>query len=348
MAKKVLVSADNIVFALLPGSTGEFSKQGQSVSDTVLGETYKSSITGAITWSITSNSIYKGFVGFQAKLLRPGTPVTIAGASTSLVAGKTYQITNTAQRVMDRSAVVAVFDGVTNVTSSVESIDYLFGMVTFVSTFTPVGTITLDYDYLPLQTLGKYTSYTLTQTSEAIKTSDSPTLATNGGFDTHIPGLKTVTMALPAIFSVADGWGTILAARDELIIEINPDGLGGNGSVGRGFFRLISDSQSGDVGALEEETLNFELSVPFASTGPSIARPFGWVHGTNSPIPAAIKILLSAWETDTTAFARYLHDGVNGWGGEVVVTDVTLTGGNDAPNTFAASFTGSGAFVAIP
>jgi hypothetical protein len=344
-AKQVLISSDDVTYSLLPGGTGELTRDGAAIVDTIFGQDYKSEITGPIAWAMNANAIYKGYPGYTCSIKKPGTSTAFTSEATTLVSGKTYQITDTTKRVWDRATAPTVYDNAVDHTSDVESIDFLFGRVTFKAAYTVTGPITVDGHYFPLQSLGKYTSYTLTQTAEAIKDSDMPTLQGNGGFDTNSPGLKTVTVETPAVFNAADDWQTALETRGEYVIEINPDGTGESGSLARGFFRLMSDRQSGNVGALEEETLTFSLNVPYLSN-PGLDKPFGWQHAVGSPIPTAIKTALDAWEAGTEVYGKYLHDGTNGWKGQGVVTNLTLTGGMDTPNTFAVSLSGDGALSA--
>lgn len=348
-AKQILVSADDVTYYLLPGSTGEMTREGAAITDTIFGQTYKSEITGPITWGVNANAIYKGYPGYVCTIKKPGTSTVMTTEAMTLVSGKTYQITAASKRIINRAVAVTVFDNAVDHTADVESIDWLDGKVTFKAAYTVTTPVTITGEYYPTVNVGKFTSYTLTQTADAIKNSDMPTLQGNGGFDTFIPGLKTVSVDLPSVFDAADDWHTELVTRAEYILEINPDGVGYgvNASVARGFFRLMTDRQSGAVGALEEETITFSLNVPY-TTAPSTDTPFEWIHGASSPIPAAIKVCLDAFEGETTVYVRYLYDGTNGWEGTAVVTNVTLTGGMDSPNTFAANFSGSGAPVAVP
>jgi hypothetical protein len=348
-AKQVLISSDDITYYLLPGGGGEMTREGQAVTDTILGQSYKSAITGPVSWGINGDAIYKGFAGYVAKLLKPGTPTAAPGEAFTLVSGKTYRINAVAKRIWSRTVPIVVKDAAADHTADVLSYDPLFGTVTFKSTYTVGGAVTADVTYLPMASISKYTAFTLNQTSEPIKTSDMPTLQGNSGWDTFTPGLKTVSVELPNVFASADAWHAALAARTEYVIEVNPDGLGETaGSVARGFFRLTSVGQSGNVGALEEETLHFELNVPIQTVGPILDRPFGWVHAVASPIPVAIQKVLTAWQTDANVFARYLHDGVNGWKGSVALTNLTLSGGMDTPNVFQCNMKGSGAPVVFP
>ena len=312
-AKQIRVSDDDVTYHLLPGGTGELSREGRAITDTIFGQDYESQITGPISWGLNANAIYKGYPGYVATLKKQGTSTGTTGEACTLVSGKTYQITAPAHRILDRSATVTVYDGAVDHTADVVSIDFLFGKVTFSSTYTVGGAVTVDANYFPVITLAKFQSFTLTQTANAINNSDMPNLQSNGGFETFESGLKTVTLDLPAVFAAVDDWHGALIARDEYVIELNPDGTGVAGSIARGFFRLVTDTQAGDVGALETETLKFSLNVPIQTSGPDVEIPFGWEHGTSSPIPTAIQKALTAWSAGDLLYAEYLYDGTNRW-----------------------------------
>lgn len=345
-AKSIAISADDITYNILPGSQGELSREGAVIDDTIFGQSYKSGLTGILTWSITANAVYKGFAGYLAKLKKPGTPTAVTDEACTVVSGKTYQINAPAKQVWDRTVAVVVKDNAVDHTADVVSIDYLFGKVTFSNSYAVVGPVTVSPTYFPMVDLGKAQSYTLTQTADAIKDTDFPTAQANGGFNTHRPGLRTVTAEFPVVHSMYDNWQQSLIDRDEIIIEINPDG--NSKSIARGFFRLITDRQSGNVGALEQETIHFSLNVPLASgTNPTISIPFAWSHANDSPIPAAIKTALTAYLNETEVYVKYLPEGTNGVKGQGVVTNMSLSGGMEAPNVFSVAVTGDGGLTDV-
>lgn len=345
-AKIIALSANDITYHVLPGSQGELSRDGAVIDDTIFGQSFKSGLTGILTWSVTANALYKGFAGYQTTLKKPGTSTAMAAEACSLVSGKTYQITNAAKRVINRSVNVTVFDNGVDRTANVLHIDYLFGKITFLSSYAVVGPVTITGQYYPLQVLGKTQSYTLTQTAEPIKDTDFPTAQANGGFNTHRPGLRTIMVEVPAVHSMYDGWQQFLINRNEIIIEICPDG--NQKSIARGFFRLMSDKQAGNVGALEMETLNFQLNVPIAgSPQPSIQFPFSWDHANDSPIPNAVKTALDAFINETGIYVKYLPEGTNGIKGAGVVSNMTLTGGLESANSFAVTIMGDGGITDV-
>ena len=346
-AKIISVSSDDITYYTLPGSQGELQRQAGSLDDTIFGSTYKSMSPGVINWQVTANAFFKGYAGYLCAIKKTGTSTTMTAEPTTLVSGKTYQITSAIKRAINRAVTLNVFDGATNQNANVLSVDFLNGKVTFLSSYTVIGPVTMTGSYLPLISLGAYTSFNLTQTAAAIKSSDLPTLQANGGFDIfRSGGLREVNIQLPAIFTPGDAWDTALTARTEYILEINPDGAGAHQA--RGFFKLMDDKQSGNVGALEEETLQFNLTVPQSiSTQLASATPFAWTHASGGPLPVAIKTLMTAWENETSVYVKYLHDGTSGWKGPAIVTNISLQGGAEAINQFTVALQGSGSRTTI-
>lgn len=341
-AKTIKISDDaGANFYTLPGNQGEISNEAGELDDTIFGQDYKSGQPNLINWNISANALYKGFAGYLVDVKKSGTPTSMTGEATTLVSGKTYKITNAAKNVWSRNHAVTVSDGGGAINASnIESIDYLFGRVTFISGFTPSGSVTIAGYYLPMTLMAKYRSYTLTQTCDAIDETTCPDAQVNGGRRIFDYGLKTVSLELSGVYDVSNGYRTLLEAREELIIEINPDG--DSESVARGFFRNISQNQSGNVGALEEETTSFTLSVPEGLTIP----PFKWIHTSSSLSPAVVK-MITAFESSTKLLARYLPNGEDGVEGEVVVTDLSLSGGIDAMNEFTVSLQGTDDLVPV-
>lgn len=339
-AKEVLVSADGSTWYTLPGGTGEWSDEGDQINDTIFGQTFQSTQPGLITWNANANALYKGFAGYVASIKRSGTPTTLTNEACSLVSGKTYQITNTAKRVLDPdTAVVVKGNAVTISAANILSIDHMFGLVTFIPSYTPTTPITISGNYLPMTEVAKANSFTLTQTVETIDETDFATARANGGYRVFQPGLRTVAVELGGFYDAATEFWTLLESRENVIIEINPDGSGN--SIARGIFKMVSRSQSGDVGALEEETRTFNLSVP-----DNIDTVFRWWHDTDTTMSQAIRVLLTAFEGQSLVSIRYLPEGTSdqtGFEGEAVVTDVSLSSGLDAMNEFTANFQGSDA-----
>lgn len=354
MAAKLIQLSDDakVSWETLPGNTGSFNNDAEQIDDTVFGQTFQSSEVGLIGWSVEANAFYKGFAGYIATILKQDTSTSMSTEAMSLVSGKTFQIDDETKEVFDREGgAFTVFDNAIDHNADVEVIDYLFGRVTFEDAYSVTTPITITGFFWTKAALGTANAFTLTQTADAIDKTDFATAQANAGLRTFQPGLRTVQLELSGFYSLANDFLADLKARKEVIIEINPDGVGTTGSKARGFFKIQTEGQAGDVGALEEETTIFNLTVPTddgttgievnGPTGPEF--PFGWQHESTDPISEAIKIALIAWETETEIAVRYLGDGVAGIDGNCIITDITLSGGLSVMNEYSVTAQGTGA-----
>ncbi|MCH9017952.1 MAG: hypothetical protein IIB89_09370 [Chloroflexi bacterium] len=91
---------------------------------------------------------------------------------------------------------------------------------------------------------------------------------------------------------------------------------------------------------MEEETVNFALTVPDETINPGIDIPFNWRH-TATTLNQAIQDILTSWLTELNTYdVQYLPEGATGQSpldgkeGNFMVTDVSLSGGLDNMNVF--------------
>ncbi len=344
-AKEIQVSIDGgTTWFLLPGGTGEWNDESEQITDTIFGQTFSSTQPGLITWTSNANALYKGFAGYVASLKQAGDPIVMTAEPTSALGGDAFQITDTARRVVDYQQAVVVDDTGTPIAQSgITSFDHMFGIVQLAAT--PSGAVTIDANYLPLTEIGKANSFTLTQTAETIDETDFETANSNSGYRVFNPGLRTVALELGGFYDSAEANWDVLEARSDIVIEINPDGS--DLSSARGVFKLVTRNQSGDVGALEEESRTFNLSVPIVSPAllsPDITTVFSWEHDALTTLAQSIQNIVTFWLSQTNIRVRYLPDGLPaiGFDGTAVITDVSLSSGLDAMNEFTANFQGTG------
>jgi len=346
-AKSIAVSSDDVTYHVLPGSSGDLNFEGASASDTTFGASFSSSQPTLVSWSASANAYYKGFAGYVANFKKSGTSTAVEGEAMSVVSGKTYKINDSNKNVWDRTATIKVYDGVTDVTDKVESVDHLFGQITFLASYTVVGDVTVDVKYLPMSSVGTARDFSLTMNAESVDTTDFATAQANGGYNTFIPGLKTVSLDASGFYSATNAFKDLVTARNEMIVEINPDGS--NKSVARGFFKAITTGQSGDVGGNEDETITFELSVPQPSSTvtANVVTPFKWVHDATTTLSQAVQVVLNGWQNSSKIYVKYLSDGVAGYKGEAVVTDCSMSSAVDGVAEFSISLQGSGTPSAV-
>lgn len=352
MAKIVQVSDDaGANWFILPGGSGEINRDGESIDDTIFGQTFQSQESGIIGLSVSATALYKGFAGYVADIKKQGSTTGMSTEAMTLLSGKTFQIDDATKEIWDRAVDITVFDNAVDHTADVESIDYLFGKVTFNSSYSVTEPITITGSFFPTAVLGKATGFSLSMTADTKDTTDFPTAQANGGFRTVDPGLRSVQVQLDGVYDLASGLAASLAAREEFIIEINPDG--NSKSLARGFFREITQGQSGDVGALEEESVTFALNVPLTGLGTgginlTVAIPFGWSHAADTTLSDAIQKILTAWEDETKLRVQYLPDGVAGDDIDSVVTDISMATALSDMNEFSCEFTADGAATTVP
>ncbi|PHR87486.1 MAG: hypothetical protein COA78_37065 [Blastopirellula sp.] len=350
MAKKVQISNDGkTTWDDLPGSTANFSVNGEEIDDTILGQTFQSNLTGLVDWRVESDGIFKGFAGYLASIKKQGTATTMTAEACSVESGLIYAIDDGTKDIWDRATGITVLDDASPVAASdILYIDYLFGRVEFITGYTVVGSITVTGKYFPIIAIGKSNSYSLTMTANNIDNSHFAVVQANGGVKTFEPGLRNVALEVQGIFDATESAKTDLTARAELIVEIDPAGDGS--SLARGFFRIVNTSQGGAVGALEDETINFALSVPFAD---DIAVVFNWRH-TSTTLAESIQSAITSWLTELNTYdVRYLPSGAigaspnDGIEGDMMVTDISLSGGLSNMNVFNVTMQGTGAFTVV-
>jgi hypothetical protein len=345
-AKRIRVSSDNgVSWFTLPGASGEFRNEGNEIPDTIFGQNFASAEIGMINGTIVSNALYKGFAGYHADIMKQGASTVMTTEPMVLVAGKTYRVTDATKNLWNRNVTLNVFDNAVNQNANVESVDYLFGIVTFLPSYTVTGPVTVTGAYFPKVTIAKGRSFTLTQSQTPIQTSDFETAQANGGYHTYINGLKTVTLEIGAVYALTNGWRLALEGRTEVMIEIAPVGNAGSESRCRGFFKTSRQSQSGEVGALEEETVNFTLSVPAAPA--TLLVPFRWDHPVGTTLSSAVTKTLDAWEDETLIDVQYLPDGTTGLAVDAVVAECSITGGLEVINEFNMTYQITGAVSAV-
>lgn len=342
-AKRVSIApATSSSWVTLPGNTADFQADADMLDDTIFGHSYKSMQPDILSWSISSNAIYKGYSGYQTIIKKTGAPVVMTDEPMVLVAGQVYQVTDATKRLLSVSSTIVVEDNGVDHTADVLSVDYLFGRVTFNTGYVVTGPVTITGSYLPASQICAMNKYSLTQQADAVDETDLCIAQSNQGFRQYKLGIKTVSLELTGFYKVSSGFLASLKAREHLMIEINPDGLGK--SVARGFFTLKNDKQSGKVGALEEESVSFDLYSPDNAL---LTTPFSWIHDGTSTLNTAIKTLLAAWQNGDSVEARYLEDGITGKQGSAVPTNVSLAGGLGALNEFSVQLKGSGAITAV-
>ena len=179
-----------------------------------------------------------------------------------------------------------------------------------------------------------------------------------GGFMLYSPGLRTVGLSMSGVtvptrkFSSELDFRQALLDREELLIEVNPDGIavgtGDDDGVGfRSWMKFASASEEGDVGQTQTTSLEFTLTVPYDE---EIPTPVALV-GNIKRLPEAVLDAVDSWlNEEYQNEVRYLPSGsTDGTGieGKVVISDLTLSGGLTAMNVFNVEMMGNGRYKSV-
>lgn len=197
-----------------------------------------------------------GKAAYATVVERVGSSTSMTGEAMSATSETNqYQIDDTAKRVWDRGATLTFFEDSVDVTDDVDTIDYVFGKVTFASAKT--GDVTVDGNYLPRQKIAGANSYSLEHTGDIL---DDTEFNPTGGYRTRIYGLRDVQVTVDRWYPLNKHYHDALTNGDILVVSVQPGGANSaTGEYARGFFRLDQANLSGDINSLEEESLSFQL-----------------------------------------------------------------------------------------
>lgn len=337
MVKKVSVLDGSSVYQKIPGNAGSLTVDGKSVDDSVHGQNFKSELVTIKSWGIDTPAFYKGIPGYKAKIKKGGTPTTLTDEATTLVSGKTYKITDTAKQLLDIATAVVIKDNAVTVDADdILDINYLWGRVTFVSGYSVVGAVTISGKYVPLATLGFGKNIALSMTCNIRSIAEFDNTQASSGFENRAAGLNSVGLTIDGIYSDSNSFWLDIA-ETTVVLEVDP---GGDGlSKARGFFRLMSNSRSGNVGDNEDEKLVYTLSVPNEEL---LKYPFGWIHESTSTLDASIQLCLNNWESGSQTTVKY-ESQTSGIGvyGASIIEDISLATDVEGQTEFSIKFAGT-------
>ena len=335
--KTVQVSLDDADYATLPGSSAELSVETDENENSIYGSEFNSTLPGVRDFSLSGNAWLRQTPGFRANVRRAGEPQAFTEEPMEVEDGDTYIIVDRTKSVWDYNETVEVFeDGVAVDDADIESIDYLFGRVTFVETATITGPVTVTGAYKPTSVFGCANEVSLTQNAEAVLDSCFEITQDEEGFNTYSSGLKDVSMELSGFYRQSNDFFELLKDNEQIVVEVDWEGDGE--TMTRGVFTVQSTSQSGDVGQNEEFSVNFSLFVP------EDVLPFSWYFGEASKMSTGMKYIIEAWINRQNLFVKYFPEGTanRGFKGETVVTDASMSTAVDAIGELSLDTQGTG------
>jgi hypothetical protein len=350
-AKRLQISTDGSTWYTFPGSTGAKKVERAMVQDTIFGQNFMSELPTLGQSDYSGDSYFKGIAGYNAQINQTGSPLALTDEPTTMISSKKYQITNLAKRLININQAVVVNDNGVNQTANVKSIDYLSGTVVFNSSYVVTGPVTIGGHYLPFSIMAKAKKWSLTQTAAEIDASCYDDAQANGGLRTFESGLQTVKLQLDSIYNAANNYVPNLLANGLIYITADLEGATNAGNeMWAGMFYYSDNNVQGNVGALEDDTTNFDLYV---SPSGLMLTPFNWYISGSSTLSMAVQIALSAWLAGTGVFIQYLPTGVtgnspmDGWKSAAIVTESSLANDSAGQNTFTFKFRATGAITNV-
>lgn len=329
-------------YAVLVGNDASVQRDGAELDTTIFGSGFNSSITGIINHTFSGNAMFRNNAGYKAKIRTTGTPTAFTSQAATLVSGKTYRISNSAQSLWNPLVAIVVQSDGTNVAASdIASINYAIGTVTFVDSFTVAGPVTISGSYLPLEDMVSARSVSISQSADTIETGNFEQVNDAGGYEFFRATLKSVSAELEDFARPTSEWLDKLLAREQVVLEIDLDGNGT--TFCRGFFNVINNGQSGGTGGDESETVSLSLRVPEQGVG------FGWVFAAQSAAPLSLQHVINSWQNGGTVFIEYLPEGLGkkGTGGEYVITDCSVSVSIDGLAEATVEGQGTGALTVL-
>jgi hypothetical protein len=186
--------------------------------------------------------------GKKAKILAYSAAVSMTAEATTTSDNITYQITNTAKRILCRDCTITVDDG-GSPTVEIYTLDRLTGRVTFGSAV--VRVITIDGYYLPVTTVANANEYTWSCSAD---NADSTVFESE--FIDRAQTIKDFAASISQFYEVSNYFYDLLIGDGQFVLEFYS--VGTSSPDVRAWAKIASDEVSGAVDGLIEESLDFE------------------------------------------------------------------------------------------
>ncbi len=212
-------------------------------------------------------------VGHSSSLKVSGAAVAVTGeATTALVAGVTYQITNTAKRIVDPNTAIVVNDGGVPVAATGYSFNYLFGKVTFVAP--PAGAVTIDCSYLPVAAIAEVREFKLAGNAGLVDSTSFDSAGARSKIATLLDSsgdFSMLSLPLDDIDPVTGGVQTLHTTMTTGAAKLLQIILGAY--YIRAWVKLSDIEVTGTVGDLVQSTASFEGAPQAAGAVLEISLP---------------------------------------------------------------------------
>lgn len=183
-----------------------------------------------------------------------GAPVVINNEPMTDLGSFVFQITDAARRLLSPDTVISCYlDAGGEV--EIKQVDYFNGTVTLFSD--PGDDVVLDGAFVTKALISGSKSYSFELLGDVLEDTSFNKAQGNGGYKTRCYGLNDVTISLDRYDDASHKFKEHKRNREKVYIELLP---GGGPSSLKGWFVMETSSNSGEVGGLEEESLNFNLA----------------------------------------------------------------------------------------
>lgn len=211
--------------------------------------------------------------GYKTTVKIGGSPTNLTSAAMTSysTSPRTYQVTNSAQRIFSSTAALTFkSSSYTLVGSDIASVNYLFGAVTLTTTFTGganyKGIPKVSGKYIPTSLVAGGHSYKLNQTATLVDVTDY----SSSGWTMRQASLRDVDLTVDRFDSLELTYFNLVNSGGSCLIEIRP---GGAGNVARGWFLVDHENRSGDVNQVEMSEEGFKINFTPGSQSWSWGTP---------------------------------------------------------------------------
>lgn len=204
-----------------------------------------------------------GVAGYRTQIKLGGTPTPFTDTATTALSSVKYQITDATKRVLDRDTLPTVKDTAVAVDSSLYTLDYLFGVITF--TAVPSGDVTVSGSYLPVgssERIANVTTYELNMGGTLLDDTNLKSAQDSSGYRNRIYGLQDTSVSLSGFHDMSSAVEDALNNRSAVLIDVDSVGIAG---IYRGWFKVENKNLSGGVDELESEDISLQLDDKLTS-----------------------------------------------------------------------------------
>lgn len=211
-----------------------------------------------------------GVAAYRTQIKLGGTPTAFTDTATTALSSVKFQITDTTKRVLDRDTLPTVKDSAVAVDSSLYTLDYLFGVITF--TTAPSSDVTVSGNYLPVgssERIANVTNYELNMGGTILDGTNLVSAQDSSGYRSRVYGLHDTSVSLSGFHDMSSAIEDALNNRDAVLIDVNPIGLSG---TYRGWFVVENKNLSGGVDELEGEDISLQLDDKLTSENDHVSE----------------------------------------------------------------------------